>query len=202
MTSKKHKTQTVDSELHSKSWRLFLSQTSKNNTQIGSWKPFWGSGGVLKWSWAIGLRPVLIWAPTEPYGPISDQISYFFGQKISDPEKSKLFLKCKSHHLAILMNVWHIWEHRSQKVNNNEPDLRFFHGNFCPVISRTVWKPCPEGLLWMGFTFSLKMVGTKILVPGSWYQDLGTKIFVPTIFCEKVQPITTPPDKVFELSGW
>ena len=29
----------------------------------------------------------------------------------------------------------------------------------------------------MGFTFSLKMVGTKILVPGSWYQDLGTKIF-------------------------
>ena len=24
----------------------------------------------------------------------------------------------------------------------------------------------------MGFTFSLKMVGTKILVPRSWYQDL------------------------------
>ena len=31
----------------------------------------------------------------------------------------------------------------------------------------------------MGFTFSLKMVGTKILVPGPWYQDLGTKILVP-----------------------
>ena len=31
----------------------------------------------------------------------------------------------------------------------------------------------------MGFTFSLKMVGTKILVPGSWYQDLGTRILVP-----------------------
>ena len=31
----------------------------------------------------------------------------------------------------------------------------------------------------MGSTFSLKMVGTKILVPGSWYQDLGTKILVP-----------------------
>ena len=38
----------------------------------------------------------------------------------------------------------------------------------------------------MVFTFSLKMVGTKILVPGSWYQDLGswyqdlgTKILVP-----------------------
>ena len=31
----------------------------------------------------------------------------------------------------------------------------------------------------MGFTFSLKMVGTKILVPRSWYQDLGTRILVP-----------------------
>ena len=31
----------------------------------------------------------------------------------------------------------------------------------------------------MGFTCSLKMVGTKILVPRSWYQDLGTKILVP-----------------------
>ena len=31
----------------------------------------------------------------------------------------------------------------------------------------------------MGFTFSLKMVGTKILVPASWYQDLSTKILVP-----------------------
>ena len=31
----------------------------------------------------------------------------------------------------------------------------------------------------MGFTFSIKMVGTWILVPRSWYQDLGTKILVP-----------------------
>ena len=29
----------------------------------------------------------------------------------------------------------------------------------------------------MGFTFFLTTVGTKILLPGSWYQDLGTKIF-------------------------
>ena len=35
----------------------------------------------------------------------------------------------------------------------------------------------------------------QILVPRSWYQDLGT------IFREKVKPITTPPDKVFKLSG-
>ena len=32
----------------------------------------------------------------------------FADQKISDPEKSKLFLKCKSSHLAILINIWHI----------------------------------------------------------------------------------------------
>ena len=44
-------------------------------------------------------------------------------------------------------------------------------------------------------------LGTTILVPGSWYQDLGTRIQVPTIFMEKVKPITTPPDKVFKLSG-
>ena len=64
------------------------------------------------------------------------------GQKISDCQKSKLFLKCKSPHLAILINIWHIWEDRSRKVNNDEPDLRFFHGNFWPVISQAVRKPC------------------------------------------------------------
>ena len=40
--------------------------------------------------------------------------------------------------------------------------------------------------------------GTKILVPSSWYQDPGTKILVPSMLREKVKPITTPPDKVFE----
>ena len=44
--------------------------------------------------------------------------------------------------LAIHKIISHIWEDRSRKVNNDEPDLRFFHGNFWPVISRTVWKPC------------------------------------------------------------
>ena len=42
---------------------------------------------------------------------------------------------------------------------------------------------------------------TWILVPRSWYQDPGTKILLPTIFREKVKPITTPPDKVFERPG-
>ena len=107
--------------------------------------PFLGSGGVLKWSWAIGLRPVLIWAPTEPYGPISDQISYLFGRKNLRSEKSKLFLKCKSPHLAILIDIRHIWEDRSRKVNNDEPEMRFVLGNFWPVISQAVQKPCPTG---------------------------------------------------------
>ena len=67
----------------------------------------------------------------------------FLGRNIWD-----FFIKCKSHHLAILINIWHIWEDRSRKVNMNEPDLRFFHGNFWPVIQD---------------------LGTKILVPRSWY---------------------------------
>ena len=33
-------------------------------------------------------------------------------------------------------------------------------------------------------------------------KDLGTKILVPTFSREKVKPITTPPDKVFERPGW
>ena len=32
--------------------------------------------------------------------------------------------------LAIHKIISHIWEDRSRKVNNDEPDLRFFHGNF------------------------------------------------------------------------
>ena len=44
--------------------------------------------------------------------------------------------------LAIHKFISHIWEDAPRKVNNDEPDLRFFHGNFWPVISRTVRKPC------------------------------------------------------------
>ena len=42
--------------------------------------PFLGSGGVWKWSWAIWLRPVLIWAHIEPYAPISVQIPWFLNK--------------------------------------------------------------------------------------------------------------------------
>ena len=44
--------------------------------------------------------------------------------------------------LAIHKIISHIWEDRSRKVNNDEPNLRFFHGNFWPVISQAVRKPC------------------------------------------------------------
>ena len=32
--------------------------------------------------------------------------------------------------LAIHKNISHIWEDAPRKVNNDEPDLRLFHGNF------------------------------------------------------------------------
>ena len=38
-----------------------------------------------------------------------------------------------------------IWEDGSRKVNNDEPDLRIFHGTFWPVISHAVRKLCPRG---------------------------------------------------------
>ena len=40
--------------------------------------------------------------------------------------------------LAIHKIISHIWEDAPGKVNNDEPDLRFFHGNFRPVIFRTI----------------------------------------------------------------
>ena len=73
-------------------------------------------------------------------------------------KESEIFPKCKSPHLAILRNIWHIWEDRSQKHNSDEPDLRFSYGNFWPVISQAVRKPCfsawiPRGPnFWKPFT--------------------------------------------------
>ena len=54
----------------------------------------------------------------------------------------------------------------------------------------------------MGFTFSLKMVGTKILVPGSWYQDLwGNRSQGDGGTGEKVKPVHPLSDKDFERHG-
>ena len=63
--------------------------------------------------------------------------------------------------LAIHKNISHIWEDRSRKVNNDEPDLRFVHGNFWPVISRTVRKPCFSAWIPRGQIFtSPELLGT------------------------------------------
>ena len=109
-----------------------------------------------------------------------------FCQRISNPEKSKLFLKCESPHLAILIHIWHIWEDGSRKVNMKEPKLRFTHGTFDLLWAR----PFENLLRRVGYGFYLfpkngryQDLGTRILVPGSWYkilvprslyQDLGT----------------------------
>ena len=121
---------------------------------------------------------------------------------------NKIFLKCKSPHLAILINIWHIWEDRSRKVNNYEPDLRFFHGNFWTVISQAVRKPCfsawiPRGPnfwkpLTCGYvaagTFFLRKKGPHISLDGTARKILARKNNgtawprkrYHTHFCEKI----------------
>ena len=71
----------------------------------------------------------------------------FFYKKLAQHVFEKVqilgqLLKSKSPLSAIHKIIWHIWQPRSRKVNNDEPDLRFFHGNFWPVISHAVRKPC------------------------------------------------------------
>ena len=124
----------------------------------------------------------------------------FFGKQISDPPKIQTFPKMQissSSHSHKYLTYMGRWISKSQYGRNQfEISSRKLLACYQPGRSKTL-----SGGVVMGFTFSLKMVGTKILVPGSWYQDLGTKILVPTIFREKVKPITTSPDKVFKLSG-
>ena len=68
----------------------------------------------------------------------------FFKKKTTKNEVLKMppFSGSKIPLLAIHKIISHIWEDGSRKVNNDEPDLRFFHGNFWPVISQAVRKPC------------------------------------------------------------
>ena len=67
------------------------------------------------------------------------QVPFFSNSRTQNWEQ---LLKSKSPLSAIHKMIWHVWEPRSRKVNNNEPGLRFFHGNFWPVMSRAVRKPC------------------------------------------------------------
>ena len=57
-------------------------------------------------------------------------------------EKNPVLSGSKFPLSAIHKIISHIWEDGSRKVNNDEPDLRFFHGNVRPVISQAVRKPC------------------------------------------------------------
>ena len=57
-------------------------------------------------------------------------------------EKNPVLSGSKFPLLAIHKFISHIWEDGRRKVNNDEPDLRFFHGNFWPVMSQAVRKPC------------------------------------------------------------
>merc|ERR1711908_224187 len=66
---------------------------------------------------------------------------HFFGEN-SFESKNPILPKSKIPLLAIHKIISHIWEDGSRKVNNDEPNLRFFHGNFRPVISQAVRKPC------------------------------------------------------------
>ena len=71
---------------------------------------------------------------------------------------------------------------------------------FLPCGRRRISVPCPEDPCRAKYFRAVPCLAVpgswyQILVPRSWYQDLGT------IFREKVKPITTPPDKVFKLSG-
>ena len=53
----------------------------------------------------------------------------FFGENIFW-SKNPILPGSKIPLLAIHKIISHIWEDAPRKVNNDEPDLRFFHGNF------------------------------------------------------------------------
>ena len=75
---------------------------------------------------------------------------------------------------AIYKITSHIWEDGSRKINNDEPDLRFFHGNFRPVINQAVRKPC--------FSTSIPR-GPNLCIlcpPTAWAHPLGPGLGPPT----------------------
>ena len=73
--------------------------------------------------------------------------------------------------LAIHKIISHVWEDAPRKVNNEEPDLRFFHWNFWPVIGDVNWEAI--GKLYL--TFSEMNFG----------MFLYTSIMRPTIILHK-----------------
>ena len=82
----------------------------------------------------------------------------------------------KFQFLAIHKIISHIWEDGSQKVNNDEPDLRFLHGNFWPVMSQAVRKPCFSAWISRGqISGSPELVGTLPQAP-FFSHEKGTHI--------------------------
>ena len=99
--------------------------------------------------------------------------------------------------LAIHKIISHIWEDRSRKVNNDEPDLRFFHGNFRPVISQAVRKPCFSTSIPRGPNLCIlgpptwARLGPTHLGP-AWAHPLGPGVGPPT-WAPRVGPPTWAP---------
>ena len=95
---------------------------------------------------------------------------------------NKIFLKYKSPHLAILINIWHTWEDRSQTVNNDEPDVSFFHGNFWPVISQAVRKSCFSAWIPRGPNF-WKPLTCGYVAAGAFFRQKRAPYFWKPLTC-------------------
>ena len=101
--------------------------------------------------------------------------------------------------LAIHKIISHIWEDRSRKVNNDEPSFRFFHGNFWPVMSQAVRKPCFSAWISRGPNF-WKPLTCGYVAAGAFFSTkkgphisgspelVGTLPQAPFFFSEKWPP--------------
>ena len=119
--------------------------------------------------WILGVAPRSGFCQTHFFGFL--KMSIFSGSKIPL--------------LAIHKIISHIWEDRSRKVNNDEPDLRFFHGNFWPVISRTVRKPCFSAWIPRGPNFWKPLTCGYVAAGAFFSRKMDPHIFgAPTMFLE------------------
>ena len=108
---------------------------------------------------------------------------------------------------AIHNFISHIWEDGSRKVNNDEPDLRCFHGNFRPVISQAVRKPCfsnshPRGQTLAGWTFSLQNANTNRLTPGDYYVEMHAVLMASMASGHRNSCASLVPLVHTEARGW
>ena len=90
---------------------------------------------------------------------------------------SFFFPKYRSPHPVTLATIWHIWEGRSQKVNMEEPDLRFLSQKLL-----TCYKPCRSKTLF----FDLNPKG-----PNPGFPDAGAD--AGRILKSRSRPLPTRP---------